>query len=215
MRVIVSCLILAACSPRAGRAQDADWLDIRPGKNLAGWKRVPILPDTKLNEKNAWSVDEKNKVLVCDGVGVKEMLLYEKAFGDGVFHVEWRFRKVEGNPDYNSGIYVRTARDGLTWHQIQVAHTKKAPFMGDLFGVVDRVKQETNVLALGADPKLAKGPGEWNTYDISCHGKQISALINGKTNCVWNDCAMPRGHVGLQAEFFFIEFKNLKFKELK
>ena len=176
---------------------------------------MPIAPDTKPVAKNAWSVDATNKLLVCDGVGVKEMLLFGKEFGDGVFHVEWRFRKVEGDPVYNSGIYVRTAKDGLIWHQIQVAHTQKPPFMGDLFGVIDRVKQETKVLAIGEGPKLVKGPGEWNTYDISCQGKQITVLINGKTSCVWNDCSTPRGHIGMQAEFFFIEFRNLKFKELR
>ncbi len=216
MRAACLSLVVAAFLSPSTFAQEADgWIDLFPGKNLAGWKRVPIAPDTKLIAKNAWTVDEKNKLLLCDGVGVKEMLLYDKEVGDGVFHVEWRFRKVEGDPIYNSGVYVRTAKDGLTWHQIQVAHTKKPPFMGDLFGVLDRVKQKTKVLATGEGPKLVKGPGEWNTYDISCKGKQITVVINGATSCVWNDCAAPRGHIGMQAEFFFIEFKSLKFKELK
>ena len=216
MRTACWSLVIAACLSSSSFAQDADgWLDLFPGKNLAGWKRVPIAPDTKLVAKNAWSVAEKNKVLVCDGVGVKEMLLYDKAFGDGVFHIEWRFRKVEGDPDYNSGIYVRTAGDGLAWHQIQLAHTKKPPFMGDVFGVLDRAKQETKLLATGEGPKHVKGPGAWNTYDITCKGETISVAVNGVTTCTWNDCRTPRGHVGMQAEFFFIEFKNLKFKELK
>src|SRR5262245_8866006 len=216
MRVIAFSVFLTVCTPVCCLAQDAEkWLDIFPGKDLAGWKRVPILPDKKLNEKTAWSMDEKDKVLICDGVGVKEMLLYDKELGDGVFHVEWRFRKVEGDPDYNSGVYVRTAKDGVTWHQVQVAHTKKPPFMGDIFGILDRDKQETKVLALGEGPKLIKGPGEWNSYDIHCQGKQITVVINGKTSCAWNDCRTPRGHIGMQAEFFNIEFKNLKYKELK
>lgn len=214
MRTCKWLLLLAFVAPSLSFGQEREkWIDLFPGKDLAGWKRVPIAPDTKLNEKNAWSVDDKSKVLLCDGVGVKEMLLYGKELGDGVFHVEWRFRKVEGDPTYNSGIYVRTAKDGTTWHQVQVAHTQKPPFMGDIFGILDRTKQETKVLALGDGPKLVKGPGEWNTYDISCKGKQITVVINGKTSCVWNDCATPRGHIGMQAEFFMIEFKNLKFKE--
>src|SRR5262245_53795992 len=71
------------------------WADLLPGKDLQGWKRVPIPPGGKLNAKNPWSVDEPNKVLVCDGVGVHEMLLYDKELADGVFHVEWRFKPVE------------------------------------------------------------------------------------------------------------------------
>jgi hypothetical protein len=215
MRTAMLAFVVAVLGPAMCRADEDGWIDFFPGKNLAGWKRVAIAPDTKLNAKNAWSVDARNKLLLCDGVGVKEMLLYDKELGDGVFHVEWRFRKVEGDPIYNSGIYVRTAGDGLTWHQVQVAHTKKPPFMGDLFGVLDRTQPETKTLAAGKGPELVKGPGAWNTYEITCKGKQISVAINGSASLVWNECPMPRGYLGMQAEFFFIEFKNLKFKELK
>ena len=115
-------------------AKDAGgWLDLFPGKNLKGWQRVPIAPDTKLASKNPWKVAETRKVLLCDGVGVKEMLLYEKEFGDGTFHVEWRFRKVPDKHDYNSGVYVRTALDGKIWHQSQVAHLEKAPLRSATF----------------------------------------------------------------------------------
>lgn len=208
-------LIHLAFSPATILHAGEGWLDLFPGKDLSGWKRVPILPDTKLNAKNPWSIDAKSKVLLCDGVDVKEMLLHDREFGDGVFHVEWRFRKIEGDPIYNSGIYVRTAGDGSTWHQVQVAHTKKPPYMGDIFGIVDKTKQETKNFALGDGPKHIRGPGEWNTYEITCKGKTISVAINGVTTATWNECAAPRGHIGMQAEFFFIEFKNLKFRELK
>jgi hypothetical protein len=107
MRILATLFTIVCLTPSVP-AQDGEWQDIFPGKDLAGWKRVPLAPDTKLNEKNAWTIDAKNKLLLCDGVGVKEMLLYDKEFGDGVLHVEWRFRKVEGDPIYNSGIYVRS-----------------------------------------------------------------------------------------------------------
>lgn len=214
MRILAT-LLLLVCLTSSASAQDGEWQDLFPGKNLAGWKRVPIAPDAKLNEKNAWSVDVQNKVLLCDGVGVKEMLLFDKEFGDGVFYVEWRFRKVEDDPIYNSGIYVRSKSDGLTWHQVQVAHTKKPPYMGDIFRIPDVTKPVPEVVAIGDGPKHVKAPGEWNTYEITCKGKTISVAINGNKTCTWNDCPVPRGHVGMQAEFFFIEFKNLKFKETK
>lgn len=215
MRMFAAALLVFVGAPTSATAQEGDWQDLFPGKDLAGWKRVPLAPDTKLNEKNAWSVDSKNKILLCDGVGVKEMLLYDKEFGDGVFHVEWRFRKVKDDPDYNSGIYVRSKGDGLTWHQVQVAHTKKPPFMGDMFRIPNVKKPSPEVVGKGDGAKHVKAPGEWNTYDIACKGKTISVAINGTKTCTWNDCPVPRGHVGLQAEFFVIEFKNLKFKSMK
>jgi hypothetical protein len=207
-----TCLVLLCLLGNASFGH-ADVLELLPGKNLAGWKRVAILPDTKLADKNPWSIDAAGKVLVCDGVGIKEMLLYDKQLGDGVFHVEWRFRKAADDPIYNSGIYVRTAGDSSSWYQVQVAHNKKPPFMGDLFGIPPGGKQE--IFATGLGPKHVKGPGEWNRYEITCKGKTINVSINGVKTLTWNDCPVPRGHVGLQAEFFYIEFKNLKFQELK
>src|SRR5262245_39968323 len=70
------------------------WIDLLPGKDLDGWKRVSIPPKSKLKDKNPWSVDLENKLLICDGVGIHEMLLYDKELGDGIFHVEWKFKKV-------------------------------------------------------------------------------------------------------------------------
>src|SRR5262249_4831535 len=96
----MSLLLVAALAPTAtaqgpaksGLERDPrGWIDLLPGKDLKGWKRVPIAPDTKLSDRNPWKVE--GDLLLCDGVGIKEMLLYEKEFGDGVFHIEWRFRK--------------------------------------------------------------------------------------------------------------------------
>src|SRR3954447_13170002 len=85
----------------------AGWADLLPGKNLEGWKRVPLDPDTKLADRNPWSV--RGDVLRCDGEGIKEAFYNDKTFADGIFHVEWRFEKVTGKKqDYNSGVYVRS-----------------------------------------------------------------------------------------------------------
>jgi hypothetical protein len=213
-QLAVSATAIALCLPVDGPAQaGGDWIDLMPGPALEGWKRVPIAPDVKLADKNPWSVDAAGKMLLCDGVGgIKEMLLYDKDFGDGTFHLEWRFRKVEGKKDYNGGVYVRTSPDGKVWHQAQVAHLEKPPLLGDLFGdtLVDGKTQK--FLAQGKGDTLAQPPGAWNTYDIVCAGPEISVRVNGMPATLWKECKVPRGRVGLQAEFFFVEFKNLKFK---
>jgi hypothetical protein len=188
------------------------WLDLSPGADLGGWKRVPIAPDKALNAKNPWKVE--NGLLVCDGVGVKEMLLYGRAFADGVFHVEWRFRKAEGKQDYNSGVYVRTADDGTSWVQAQVAHLDKPPLLGDLFADVPTDGKVSRVVVRGEGAKRANPPGEWNTFEVTAKGKTVSVWVNGATTCTWDSCPLAKGHVGMQAEFFVIEFRNLKFKPL-
>jgi hypothetical protein len=190
------------------------WTDLLPGPGLKGWKRVPIPPEKKLGAKNPWKVAADMKTLFCDGVGVKEMLLYDRAWQDGVFHVEWRFRKVAGAPEYNSGIYVRTAADGSAWVQAQVAHTKKPPRLGDLFSERLRDGEVQRVVVPGRGAELARPPGEWNTYEVTCRGKSITVRVNGAPATSWEDCPLLVGRVGLQAEFYAIEFRNLKFKPL-
>lgn len=205
-------LVLASAKPQAA---ENGWINLMPGKDLAGWKRVPIPPDVKLADKNPWSFDEKNKTLICDGVGVKEMLLTEREFTDGTFHVEWRFKKIEGGKDYNSGVYVRTAGNGKVWHQAQVAHVDKPPRLGDLFTDVLAEGNIERRVVEGSGHKHANPVGEWNTYDVSCEGKTITVKVNEKLATTWKQCPVAKGHVGLQAEFYYIEFRNLKFKELK
>ena len=113
--------------------------------------------------------------------------------------------------DYNSGAYVRTT-DGKLWHQVQIAHLEKPPFMGDIFGdkLVDG-KAERYIVR-GEGDKLAKPPGEWNTHEITLQGNTIEVWINGAKALSWNECQVAKGRVGLQAEFFLVEFRNLKFK---
>lgn len=196
-------------------ADSSGWTDLLPGKDLKGWRRVVLPPDEKLNSKNPWSVDSARRILVCDGVGVKEMLLHEQERTDGIFHVEWRFRPVPDKPGYNSGVYVRSLLDGKTWFQVQVAHVPQPPRLGDLFyDMPVNGKLERKVLP-GKGAELAKPPGEWNSYEITCKGKNLTVWINGAVATTWNECPVPKGHVGLQAELFYIEFRNLKFKELK
>jgi hypothetical protein len=199
-------------APSALESDPKGWIDLfSKDLNLKHWKRVAL--DTKLSQRNPWHVDAKGKILQCDATGeIKEMLLYDKEFGDGIFHVEWRFRPVtEGKKDYNSGVYVRCPDNGKQWIQIQVAHVEKPPFLGDLFGDLGNM---VRVVQRSDGAKRAHPPGEWNTYEITAKGKRISVWINGATTLTWKDCPFPRGHVGMQAEFFYIEFRNIKFKEL-
>src|SRR5262249_28138009 len=163
----------------------------------------PIPPDEKLNSKNAWSVDESGKILHCDGVGVKEILRYDPEVGDGIFHVEWRFRKTDDKAAYNSGVYVRTSADGKIWHQAQVAHQDKRPQLAGLFGMTLVDGKPKQFLQAGDGAKRGSAPGQWNTYEVTCKGKSISVWVNDGVATTWNDCQVPKGHLGLQAEFFY------------
>lgn len=185
------------------------WIDLFPSQDLKNWKRVAL--DQGLVAKNPWSV--QGEILVCNGAGAKEMFLYDKPLTDGIFHLEWRFKLSDGRQDYNSGAYVRSV-DGLVWHQVQIAHLEKPPLMGDIFGDMNVNGKIERVIISGTGPKHVNPPGEWNTFEITAKGKEISVWINGTTTLTWRECAVDKGLVGMQAEFFTIEFRNLKFKPL-
>ncbi len=196
-------------SKGALESDPAGWIDLLADKDLKHWKRVAIPPGSKLNNRNPWSVSEDGKTLLCDGEKIHEMLLWDKEVGDGIFHVEWRFKAVAGKKGYNSGVYVRNSADGAVWHQAQVGSKNVGYLFGDTLvdGMKKRFRSDDKV------PQRGKEAGEWNTYEITCAGKTIRLWVNGAVTATWNDCQVPRGYLGLEAEGYFIEFKNLKFKE--
>jgi hypothetical protein len=49
---------------------------------------------------------------------------------------------------------------------------------------------------------------------VTCRGKDVSLWVNGEVVNEWHDCEVPRGYVGLEAEGYRIEFRNVKLKPL-
>ena len=79
---------LGAESPSALEADPQGWVDILPLVDLKGWYRVAVPPTGKLGRQQ-WHAEPDKKTLVCDGDGGHDMLLFEKEFGDAVFHFEF------------------------------------------------------------------------------------------------------------------------------
>ena len=200
-----------AATKSALEADPTGWKDLLTDKELKDWKRVPIPAGGKLKEKNPWGVEKE--LLVCAGKGAgHEMLLFNEEFGDGIFHVEWRFKPVENGKGYNSGVYVRNSADGAVWHQAQVGNKNVGYIFGDT--LTDGQKKRMNVKD-AAVPQRGKEAGEWNVFEITCKGKEMTLWVNGAVTARWTDCQVPKGHVGLEAEGWDIEFRNVKFRGVK
>jgi hypothetical protein len=199
-------LVLASCAGAPGGGGEE--IDLMPGKDLRGWRRVPIKP---LAAKPVWTMIEDGKVLRVDGVGAVEMLLCEREFGDGVLRVEWRFRKHEDpKAAYNGGVYVRTVLDGKSWVQAQVARAEKSPVVGDLMGMIPGSEQRQDHFQKGPSPE--RPLEEWNAYEVTCKGGRISLSVNGVPTAVWEGCPLLRGHVGIQAEFAVLEVRRISWR---
>lgn len=188
------------------------WINLMPRADLKGWSRVPVPPGAQLGRAQ-WRVEDRGRLLVCDGDGGHDMLLYTREFGDAIFHVEFRYTKVEGKSGYNSGIYVRNNADGSIWHQCQIGDASGGYLFGETPGA-DGKKRFFSLDREVREPRV-KPAGEWNTVEITAKGPVITLWVNGAATCELKDCGQPKGLVGLEGEGFRIEFRNLKVKELK
>jgi hypothetical protein len=217
MRHAISILVLVTVGSCATSPSGDTWVDLMPSKDLKGWKRYPLDLTQPLAAKAVYKVSDDGKLLVVDAVGgIKEVLVHDEERGDGIFHVEWRWGKDQGEkPNMNGGIYLRSAANGTTWIQAQVAHAQpKGPVVGDFIGMwmVDGKPTRTDKMQTG--PSREAPVGDWNTYDIACRGKRISLSVNGAETVVWEDFPILRGHLGIQAEFGNYEIRALKWKPL-
>jgi hypothetical protein len=199
-------------TPSALQSDPKGWKDILPPANLKGWYRVPVPPTGQLGREQ-WHVDGGKKVLICDGDGGHDMLLFSKEMGDAIFHFEFCYTKIEGKTGYNSGAYVRNSKDGAIWHQAQFGDGKD----GFLFGQTpeaDGKKKSFNLSKQVADMRV-KPAGEWNTMEITARGKVLTLWVNGAVTCEYESCGAEKGFLGLEGEGYRIEFRNLKVKALR
>jgi len=202
---------LGAESPSALETDPQGWVDILPPVDLKGWYRVAVPPAGKLGRQQ-WHVEADAKMLVCDGDGGHDMLLFEKEFGDAILHCEFRYVRVEGKAGYNSGVYVRNSQDGAIWHQAQIGDASG----GYLFGETPTAGGK-KFFTLTQDVKdgRVKPAGQWNTLEMTARGKTLTLWVNGAVTCQFRDCGLEKGRVGLEGEGYRIEFCNLKVKELR
>jgi hypothetical protein len=188
------------------------WVDVLPPADLKGWYRVPVPPTGQLG-RDQWHVDTEQKVLICDGDGGHDMLLFDKEIGDAVFHFEFRYTKIEGKTGYNSGAYVRNSKDGTIWHQAQFGDAKDGFLFGQTMGADDKKKSFN--LSKQVSDKRVKPAGEWNTMEVTAAGKVLTLWVNGAITCQFEDCGTATGFLGLEGEGYRIEFRNLKVKALR
>jgi hypothetical protein len=187
------------------------WVDILPSSDLKGWYRVPVPPSGQLGREQ-WHLDREKKVLICDGDGGHDMLLFDKEIGDAIFHLEFCYTKIEDKKGYNSGAYVRNSRNGAIWHQAQFGDAKDGFLFGQTLGAEGKKKSFN--LSKQVTEMRVKPAGDWNTLEVTAQGKVLTLWVNGSVTCQFEDCGQAKGYLGLEGEGYRIEFRNLKVKEL-
>jgi Domain of Unknown Function (DUF1080) len=225
-KVVTAAVVVVCVASTPTRAQEATpsalekdpsgWVVLfaEAGPDFKGWSRGPIPPKGELGPvtPSQWSLDVATGVVRCKGNGGHEWIRWDKEVGDAIFHVEWRFTPVvTGKKSYNSGVYVRNSADATVWHQAQTAGGNGSY----LFGESPKGGKLTPFsVGKKPGPSREKPAGEWNTFEITCKGPELSLWVNGAVVGVFKECGQPRGHVGLEAEGYEIEFRNVKLKTL-
>ncbi len=204
-----ACIITAVSCSKSG----GGWVDLKPSTDLKGWTIIPMPPDAPLSEKPQWSATREG-ALRCDGSGGHDWIRYDaREFSDFVFHVEWKFDSKEEPAKYNSGVFVRNSEDGRVWHQAQMGSQSGGFLFGNTLigGEIKRVNTRDQ---MKPEKNPVKAAGEWNTFDITCKNDRISLAVNGVETTVWEKCEVLKGYVGLEAEGFAVEFRNMRIMEL-
>ncbi len=185
------------------------WTDLMPKPGLPGWTKVPIPSTASLAAKEQWSV--RDGLLVIDGTGGHEWLRFDgKRYRNFLLHAEWRFRKLEGAPRYNGGIYFWASADGNQFYQAQTGEAG-----GWLFGDFPKAgeRNRTNLREQMTGNRMAP-VGEWNTFEITATEGRIALWVNGGVQSRWEKPPVTEGYLGIEAEGYYMEFRRLAVKEL-
>jgi len=182
-------------APTLVRATEPRWGAARPlvnGRDLTGWT-------TQGGGANNWVV-RPDGILANTASGAN--LMTTETFNDFQLHAEFRYPR-----GGNSGVYLRGR------HEVQIEDTRPTPYplpdgIGGVYGF------------LYPNENAGRGPGEWNTYDITLIGRRVTIVLNGKT--VIADQIIPgptggaldanEGEPGpllLQGDHTAVEFRNL------
>ena len=204
-------------SKSALEADASGWTNLLADKSLKEWVRAPLAGNPivragSMNDPSPWKLDAERGILSCDGKNAgHEWLRFAPELKDFIVHAEYRFVPVEGETRYNSGVYFRTSVDGNVWHQAQATLAGGFLMMNTLAnGAPQRVNLQKQM-----KENRVKPAGEWNVYEIRVTGRQITLWVNGAVVNEFADCEVPSGYMGLEAEGYSVEFRNVQLKRLQ
>ncbi len=158
---------------------------------------------TSFGGTNNWKV--LDAILTNTRAGAN--LMTDAKYTDFTLHLEFRYPK-----NGNSGVYLRGR------HEVQVEDISdlelNSTHIGGVYGF------------LVPNENAAKGPGVWNTYDITLVGRRVTVVLNGKT--VINDQVIPGitggaldsdegapGPIYLQGDHSTVEYRNIVITPVK
>ena len=191
------------------------------GKDLSGWTHH--LVDENVKMEDVWSIEDG--AIVCKGVPLG-YLATEASYQDFTLTFEWRW--APGKDAGNSGVLLRIAGEPIGFMPKCVEAQLKHESAGDIWafrgaaieGDADRimeVKDHKDLADFTGVKKIKaaeKPPGEWNRYEITLKGGDLTIVINGETVNQASGLDVLSGPIGLQSEGAEIHFRDISITPL-
>ena len=194
-------------------------IDLFDGKSLAGWEHYLVEPDVKMTE--VWSVVDG--LLICKGEPMG-YLATKKEFTNFKLVVQWRW--APGKPAGNSGVLLRITGEPRALPKCAEAQLK-AGSAGDIYGFHGFQVKGDAARALSKEGEMIgklsgvtkikgneKEPGEWNKYEITLNGGNLTLIVNGEKVNEATDCDVVAGKIGLQSEGGEVHFRTVRLTPL-
>jgi hypothetical protein len=211
----ISLVLLLALSALSAHAVGQDKIDLLAGDGLAGWDHHSV-EDVK--KEDVWSLEDG--ILKCKGSPFGYLYTKQK-FQDFQLTLQWRW--APGTKPGNSGVLLRIASEPISFlpkcAEAQLMHGSA----GDIWGFygfklkgdearwrdIKDHKQLGDFWGVGKIKDAEKEPGQWNTYEITMKGGDLTLVINGEKVNEATDCEVVAGPIGLQSEGGEIHFRNI------
>ncbi len=211
--VCVSIGLLTGCiCAKSGSAKETGFINLFDGTTLNGWKLVG---------KHGDGYGVKDGVIYCARGGGGN-LFTEKEYADFILRFEFKLE-----PGSNNGIGIRAPYEGDSAYlgmEIQVLDDT-----AEKYAKLQPYQYHGSVYGVSAARRGALKPvGEWNVEEISAIGRHLKVTLNGqvitevdlntvtdaKTIQTHPGMLRERGHIGFLGHNDYVEFRNLRVKEL-
>ena len=170
------------------------WIQLFNGKNMDGW--------TPTNDEVNWRVEDG--ALVADKKKAKagNHLVSKNSYKDHMIYAEfWT------SEDANSGIFVRCnpkqSIGAKTCYEVNIYDKRPDPTYGT-----------GSIVYFAEVSPMPKAAGQWNTFEITAKGRNITVLMNGKQTVNLHNGMFNEGHFTLQYGGGVVKFRKVAVKPL-
>jgi hypothetical protein len=214
-----SAVVLSLALAPAAFAQQAEagFTALFDGKTLNGWQVVRPRGD---------GYGVKDGMIYC-AKGGGGNLLTDKEYGNFVLRFEFKM-PAEGS---NNGLGIRAPREGDAAYQgIELQIIDEAAALAGKWGKLKDTQYHGSVYdVIPARRGAMKPAGEWNAQEVTVNGRKITVVLNGQTildadlSTVTDPEVLKKhpgllrtsGHIGFLGHNDYIEFRNIRIKELR